>query len=245
MMDQILAEFRKLWSIRSTYYILGFCLLISLIFDFYAQGYHSTGDVGDPHLLENSVTGTLNAMSFLLGLISALLVTHEYRFNTIMYTLTSSKSRLRVLLAKAIVAAGVAIVIGIIFALLAPMLTDYGLHLKGFAMVTQTFSIPDLAWRTIFFSFASALMGMIIALLIRNQVGTIITLIIFPGTAETLLGLVLKDNVSYLPFTSLNAVLGSAPLASLTHGRAALVVCAYLVVFGAISALLFRQRDAA
>lgn len=101
--------------------------------------------------------------------------------------------------------------------------------------------------KSIFFTWASAMYGLIIALLLRSQVGAIVTLLLFQGVVETLiLGLLLKENAKYLPFTALDqfmlpAVAGQATLSNL---QAALVSVGYIIVGGAVAIVLFQKRDA-
>jgi uncharacterized membrane protein len=82
---------------------------------------------------------------------------------------------------------------------------------------------------------------MIFAFIIRNQIGTIVALIFLPGTVEGLLGLLLKENNFYLPFSALNGVINQIPF---SHGKSALVALAYVAVGWIVAALLFKRRDA-
>src|ERR1700733_14101281 len=100
MIPALKAEFRKLWTVRSTYLILAFVLVIAIFFGFYVSGWKiDKGALHDPGTLALDVTSAISAVSVFASLIGVLLVTHEYRFNTIMYTLTASNSRSKVLLA--------------------------------------------------------------------------------------------------------------------------------------------------
>src|ERR1700690_121413 len=93
------AELRKLLTVRSTYFILIVVLLLEVLFAFYISGWRATAtDLHSSGALSSAVTDAVTAVSIFSALVALLLFTHEYRYNTIMYTLTASNSRSRVLL---------------------------------------------------------------------------------------------------------------------------------------------------
>jgi ABC-type transport system involved in multi-copper enzyme maturation permease subunit len=245
MIRQVLSELRKLFTIRSTYVFLAISLAIVVFFAFYIEAIRLTGDVTNPGKLASEVTSAVSALAVLISLVGVLLVTHEYRYNTIMYTLTSSNNRLKVLLAKVIVVSIFAVLATLFFGVLSPLLTYLGIQIKGLDMVAQNLPVWDLLWRSAFHGWAYAMLALVFAFIIRNQVGAIIVLLFLPGTVEALLGLLLKHNVAYLPFTALNAVLNNPiPTANLSRGESALVVLGYVVIGLVVSAVLFKKRDA-
>jgi len=96
-----------------------------------------------------------------------------------------------------------------------------------------------------FYFMGYALLGLIIATIFRSVVMAIATLLIFPTTIEPLLGLLLKEDSKYLPFTALDSSVGAAILQDvLTPGRAIAVTCVYLAIGLAVMWLLFVRRDA-
>jgi ABC-2 type transport system permease protein len=242
-MRHLRAEFRKLFTIRSTYILLFVCLAIAIFFAFYAEGLKVTKPVLDPHYLYSEVSSAVTSLSFLLSMVGVMLVTHEYRYNTIMYTLTSSNNRLKVLLAKIVAFSFLMIVATIFFGALAPALTTLGLHIKGVHIVAQSLPFWDTAWRSVFYGWAYGMLAFGLAVIIRNQVGAIISLFAIPSTVEPLLSLAIHDNVKFLPFTALNNVtmLASKQMAP---SKAAIVVAIYVVVVLAIAIVLFKRRDA-
>jgi ABC-2 type transport system permease protein len=249
MIRLIKSELQKLFTIRSTYVILAFCLAISIFFAFYVEGLKLTQPVTDPGKLLSETTSALNALAFIISLAGVLLVTHEYRYNTIMYTLTSSASRLKVLLAKVIAVSIFAVLVSLFFGTLAPLLTYAGVHLKGLAMVHQSIPIADTLWRVALFGWGYAMLGLILAFIIRNQIGAIIVLLVGPSSVEGLLSLLLKQNTAYLPFNALGTVLGGSDqrgpaVGHISPEKAALVVAIYILVGFAVSAYLFKRRDA-
>lgn len=252
MIATIKAEFRKLFSVRSTYYVLALVIALVIFFSFYVVGWHlndKSGLLNPFDLANNDITSAVNTISIFSALIALLLFTHEYRYNTIMYTLTSSNSRSKVLLAKILVVSGFSIVFTLFVATAAPLLTLLGIHLHHLELVHQTLFYRNLLWRCLFFGWGYAMAGLVIGSLIRNQVGAIVTLFIAPGVLESLIGLLIKNNVAYLPFSSLHVVIGQGMssgnwVTSITPLHAAFVFTGYLIVSWLAAWILFVRRDA-
>lgn len=107
-MPAIKSEFRKLISIRSTYGWLLLALVLVGIYSIYGEGFNDasnllkshTGDPGARLFLASTLPQIANFISGPGGIIALLLVAHEYRHNTITYTLTASNSRAKVLVSK-------------------------------------------------------------------------------------------------------------------------------------------------
>lgn len=248
MTDTLRSEFKKLFTVRSTYFIFGFCVVLLIIFAFIVNGLQiQKADTLNPMTLSNGVTGAVMTVSFFAAIISALLITHEYRYNTIMYTLTASNSRSRVLFSKIIVMTGFAIVFVTFFGVLSPLLTQLGAHLHHHHMVPQTLYYKHLIWTCLLYGWGYIMAGLLFGFLIRNQIGTVVTLLLFPTTVENLLSLLLKHNSVYMPFMALSQVIGQTdPRVSNTVSvfHAALIFLAYLIAGWIIAWILFLRRDA-
>ncbi len=247
MKPALKAEIRKIFSVRTTYYFLGVSLIAVIFIAFYIEGVHlGPKDLLNRSLLSQDVTGAINALSIFPALIALLLVTHEYRYNVIMYTLTASKNRTTVLLAKVLVISGLAVLFALVFGALSPLLSILGVHANHLKLIHQTFYYRNLLWRSVFFCWGYAMAGLVVGSLVRNQVGAIITLLIAPDTVEGILGLLLKKNVVYLPFSALHQVIGEGVNFNntITPERGALVFTGYLVVSLAAALYLFLHRDA-
>src|SRR3981081_3720844 len=116
MIASLRSEFRKLLSVRSTYVLTALVLALVTFIAFYVQGWRfSSMELQNPLLLENGIRSALNIAVF-GAIVAILLMTHEYRYNTIMYTLTSSNSRSGVLLSKIIVISCYAIFLALLIA---------------------------------------------------------------------------------------------------------------------------------
>ncbi len=249
MKTALRAEFRKLLTVRSTYFITLLVTIFVIFIAFYVIGWRSSpSDLHNSLNLANDVTGALNVTVF-GAVIAILLMTHEYRYNTIMYTLTSSNSRSKVLLAKFITISLYALFLSALIAVISPIFGYFGIHAHGLKLVHQNIPYASLAWRSLFYGWGYAMAGLLLATLSRNQVASIAALFVIPGVIEQLLGLLLKHNTVYLPFSSLNQVLGHGHgrtdiSSNLSPGKAAGVFCIYLAVGWIVSWILFTKRDA-
>src|SRR6185437_5947661 len=128
MINALKAEFRKLLSVRSTYILISVAILFVIFFTFYIEGYHLSGkDLLNKHLYNDDIVGALTSLPLIFGaIIAILLMTHEYRYNTITYSLTLSNSRSKVLAAKLIVTSVFALLFTIAIAVLAPVMSYLG-----------------------------------------------------------------------------------------------------------------------
>lgn len=248
MLNELKAEFKKTFTIRSTYIILGLLLALVLFFGFYVGGWHSSKiDLLNPLRLYMMTRQAISFLSVFTAIIAVLLLTHEFRYNTAAYTLTLSNSRNKVLLAKVAVISVVALLITAVIGTLTPLLADWGVHANHLLLVHQHFYYLDLLWKGMAYGWGYALAGFVIAALIRNQIGAIVALLLIPSTVEGLLGIWLKNNTDYLPFTALHTMLGAGANAtngSLQPVRALYVFLGYLVVAGTIAWVMFLRHDA-
>jgi ABC-2 type transport system permease protein len=252
MLASLRSEFRKLLTVRSTYFITGLVVILVIFIAFFLEGWRlNTAALHDPTQLAGDVTGALTVTIF-GAIVAILLVTHEYRYNTIMYTLTSSNRRSKVLISKFIVVSLYALFLTVLIGVLSPVMAYLGVHVHGHTLVPQTLHYGSLAWRSLFFGWGYAMAGFLLAVLTRNQVASIVSLFLIPSLAEQLLGeLLLKHNSVYMPFTALNQVLNgpssvSSGLMSSTFSsaRAAGIYCVYVVMGGIVAWVLFYKRDA-
>lgn len=247
MFTALKAELRKLFTVRTTYGITGAALAIVILYAFYIEGIRAGDTVHSALKLASEVPGAAQAVAALGAVVALLLMTHEYRYNTIMYTLTSTRRRLTVLFAKIVAASAFALLFAAIISVLAPSMAYVGLTIKGLHLAAQQFPVWDLAWQAAFFTWAYTMFGLLFAALFRSQVASIIVLLFAPGVVESLVGLLLKGNAKYLPFSALSQVLQAGmhvDAGRLSAAHAALLVVCYLVFGWLIAAVLFVRRDA-
>lgn len=243
MGNTIKAEFRKLLTVRATYLIVILSVAFVAVVAFWPQGLLLKPDqLHDPMQLNNDITGPLVLFSLIGGIVAALLLANEYRYNTIMYSLTSSNRRLKLLGAKAIVVSIFGLSFITLLAVVSPLASLLGVHVAGHQLAPQVIMYHSIVWRVLYLGWGVAMMGLLLAVFIRNQVGTIMAMFAIPLIAESLLVPLLHNKADYLPFRSIFNVI--EPDNYLSAGKSALVFLAYLVVGWIIGIILFVKRDA-
>ena len=242
MVAELRSEFRKLLTTRSTYLITVLVALFVALISFWPQGLLLNKDqLADPTQLANDIIGPLTVVGVMAGIVAILLMSNEYRHNTIMYTLTSTNKRLKVLAAKFIVISLYGIFFAALMGLVAPLFSIIGVHNAGHALGPQTIDYSSLVWRTLFAGWGFALMGLLLAVIIRNQIGAIVSMLVIPLVAENALFPLLKKNTDFLPFHTLSGVLLPGHI---SIGASAWLFVLYAAVLSLVAALLFLKRDA-
>ncbi len=246
MLPSLKSEFRKLLTVRSTYFIVLTSLLITVLVAGFIQGFRGEpASLRSPTLLAGESSGAIVFVGFILAFAGLLLAGHEYRYNTITYTLTSANRRYKVLLSKFLVITVFAALTSLLIMFFSPLCTIIGVHLAGKHIGPQSFDIWPLLWRCVFVGWGYAMYAFILLMILRNQVGAIVTFLLLPLIGENILTLLLKHNSTYLPFSALQSVIGQVnPSNPTTSGHQALVVAVYVAVGLLVSAVLFIRRDA-
>jgi ABC-2 type transport system permease protein len=248
MLASLKSEFKKLLTVRSTYILTGIVLLLVLFLSVYVFGYKEAAlKASSQFFIVDSIYTMLGTFVTFMTIIVMLLVVHEYRYNTISYTLTATNSRLKVLASKTLIALAYATVVGLVVVALAYFGTKLGVAIQGGTVAAQNIDLWNVIWRFAFYIWAYVLVGIIIAVLVRNALIAIVTFFMVP-VVEQILMLLLKDNADFLPFRALDAIatpsfLGAAG-SGLTPLTALGVSLVYISVLGVITTVLFVRRDA-
>lgn len=242
MIAALKAEVRKLLTVRATYVIVVLAVVLVGIFGT-ILGYHFKGpDLQAANQLSDAVTGAITTVALIGSLAGLLLLSNEYRHNTILYSLTTVRRRSTLLAAKILVVTVYSFIFTAVICLLAPLFTSFGVHLAGHSLGPQQIELSSIIWRVLFYSWGYGMAALLFAAFIRSQIGAIVALFVVPGTVEGLLSLLLKSNSVYMPFNALNAVAQRS--SSISFGYAALVFLGYLVVGWIAAWMLFLRRDA-
>jgi ABC-2 type transport system permease protein len=246
MLATLKSEFRKLLTIRSTYVNVIICLLIVALFAGFGSGFRGTpADMQHADYLASQSTSAVVFVGMILAFVGLLLAGHEYRYNTIMYTLTASNRRTKVLVAKLVAITAFALLASLLMAVFSPICTVVGAHLAGKHIGAQTFDVWSLLWRCLFCGWGYAMYAFILLLIIRNQIGAIVTYLLLPLLGENILMQLFKHSGQYLPFTALQSVVQPDALGNhTTSAHAAVVVLLYVLVGLVVSTILFVKRDA-
>ena len=247
MLSALKSELAKLLTVRSTYALFVFCVVLMGIFNFYALGVKASPQAlaQDPSYLMRNTFQAIQNLAMLGSLVGILLVTHEYRYNTVVYSLTAVNSRTKVLLAKIIAVSMYAVVFTIGMGILAMLMLKVGLAIGGHDLIPQTINYHELIWRSLAYMWGVMMLGLLFAALVRSQVAAIATFFIWPALVEGLATLLIHNNAYYLPFNLLGTVISGQ---SLLHGvgtvKAFLIVLATLVGGWIVAWVLYLRRDA-
>jgi ABC-2 type transport system permease protein len=265
MIVALRSEFKKILTVRSTYGLSLFFLLLAGFLAFYVQGFKNvpteTVSALDHAQASLFVAGTITQVASIISVAGAivglLLLAHEYRYNTIVYTLSASNSRSKVLASKITAVLAYVFVYSLLATIITLALVYAGVAASGHHLPHQDINYLTYLGKSILFSEFYAMAGLLFITIIRNQIGAIVALLIFPGTVESLLSLLFKNNSVYLPFTALQQVIQPPVIngvkathvrdittGTLTAPRGALVFLAYLAVGWIIAWYLFLRRDA-
>jgi ABC-2 type transport system permease protein len=243
MIASLKAEYRKLITVRSTYVLSAVVLLIAAFLAGYPKGYRlDAASQANPGAMQDAMVTAIMITAVFSALIGMLIVTHEYRYSTILYSLTATKSRTVFLLSKVIVLSLFSVVLGAALMATAALSMWVGVQLADGNLVTQSVAYKDVIARSLFYMWGYIMIALLLGALIRNQIGAILTFFVVPSTVESALSLMLKDNAIYLPFSALGAVIDNSD--KLSHGAAALVFIAYLAIGWLVTWVLFLRRDA-
>lgn len=243
MIHIIHSEFRKLLTVRSTYIVSILALIFCGFVAFYGSGFKS-GPTIPSNAMELIALQSVTILGLFAAIVAILLVCHEYRYNTIAYTLTISNNRLKVLVAKVLVITTFAAVLGLIGIGLCLVLFALGVQISGHVMSSQSFAIWAVIWKVLAYMIGGSLFGLVLGFLFRSLVFSIAAFFIVP-IVEQLLQSVLKVNGNYLPIMAQNQIvqMTSAPDVN-SPLEAAGVFALYLVGLWLIAAVLFVRRDA-
>jgi ABC-type transport system involved in multi-copper enzyme maturation permease subunit len=252
MMQALRAEFSKLFTVRSTYIISALVMLLISFLSFWAMGYAYKDQLDNLAWQKGILQNVAPITSIFAVIVAILLMAHEYRYNTVIYTLTFTNSRSRVLVAKMITIFIYVFGILLINIGLFMLLSRFGLSLGGNPLPPQQLSL-DIFVKALFYAEGFALAGLLFATLIRNLIFAIVFMFIAPNTIEGLITLVLKQKAIYLPFSSLSQVIavpgqvvdsGPFQIGRLSPAKGAAVFILYLIIGWIITWYLFLKRDA-
>jgi ABC-type transport system involved in multi-copper enzyme maturation permease subunit len=245
MIAAIRAEFRKLLTIRSTYFIVLISLVLVGFFAGFIEGFRN--DPASLHasgLLASESTSAITFVGLILAFAGLLLMGHEYRYNTIMYTLTAPNRRIKVIVAKFFVVSVFAIITSLLVAFFSPLCTIVGAHLHGHIIGPQVFNYWNIIWRCLFCGWGYAMYALILITIIRSQVGAIVTFLLIPLIGEGILRALLKENSKYLPFMSLQGVAEPSIVKGVSIAHDATTVLVYVALGLVVGTVLFVRRDA-
>jgi ABC-2 type transport system permease protein len=242
MIDQLLAELRKMRSTRTNLGLLagmvGLTLLSVLVNGFVLSAAELRGHDNQHTLLSAGTSGALFA-----ALIGVMAITSEFRHGTIRSTFVVTPRRSHVLAAKVLSSllmgigfglAAIGLSFGVGYAILAGRGIDFALDARHVLL---------LVFGTLFMTALWAALGVGLGALIKNQVFAVIGLIVWAFFIDNLLRELVPDVGRFTPVgasDSLTAGFADYLLAPLAGG---LLLIAYVVAFVAAGGLVVARRD--
>lgn len=261
-------EWRRLWTIRSTYWLIATVLVLQLIFCLIAaasappiEAFFDAEEVVSAIVSLGASYGVSPLFSaYIIGLIGVFTFGHEYRHGMIRATLTAVPNRSAVFAAKAVIAAALAATLALACALI-------GLAASALFIDTQGALSSRTVWGVILglilYTTLFGMCGMATAALLRNQTGAVALMLLFPSVIEAVVRLLLilvsqggndaNELAKFLPFDAgsqmfarpaadvIADVIGYDPFGPLSGG---LVLTLFTGVLVSAAVALFLRRDA-
>lgn len=245
------AEARKLWTVRTVWVLTGFGVLLvglgigTVLFAGMMGGFSGT----DAQLA--AVVDQAGSNSAIVLVVALLAMTTEFRHGTIGRTLQVTPSRLRVILAKAVVAVAYALMFLVLCVLAAMLLVGIATMLDGLSLQVGGETVRAV-WTGAAGLALTALLGVALGALLRSQVLALTGTLVWLFVIEQLINVLEPTVGRWLPFQALNAAfLSDEVMAQMPEGAMVplepmvglLVFLGYVVVVAAAALTLLTRRD--
>ncbi len=255
MIRAIRAEILKLRTVRLALELLGAAMVVTLLvalLEFARSG------GGHGRLILPSISGsagqtvliTSTEFALLLALVLGVTITTgEFHHGTATATALAIPDRVRVLLAKAIVAAGGGLIFGLAAALVATVATLVFVASKGFTLVVPMSTVLRYGAGAMLASALLAAAGTAVGALIRSQLAAIVVVLLWALVAEPSLGALFPTGAPYFPYKAATTLAGKATfsqgVSALPFVGAALLVLAVALGLGVVASRTTVPRDIA
>lgn len=202
-------------------------------------------------------------MATFVSIVVVLLMAHEFRYNTINYTLTISNSRSKVLLSKLLVSVAFTVIVTLLAMGVSLAVTQAAVNIKDLTLPAQDYNWLYIVARHVAYSVCNALFALVIATLLRSLVASIAAIFVLPtidGIGGFLLAARNIEPTKVLPFSALdrfgNVVtdvstsggvadfMAQTSSGSASAAMSGAVVAAYLAGLWLVTWYLFVKRDA-
>ena len=248
MIDAMRSEWLKLRSVTSTIVLLCFVAGVSIGFGLLATATIQLDDASLDIDVADRITFALAGVSTsvtLLAVVGVLLMTQEFRFNTIRVTFAAVPSRPRVILAKALVIAVTALVVSVVMVAVTTALGAAVLSARDAPIDFGLAGTTRVLFGAVLLSVLYALVGLAVGAIVRSQPLALVLVIVWPLLVEGIFGGIFPSVGKYLPFAAANAMLAvdeDPDFFSPWFGAAYLA--AFTVVLLLVGIVLVNRRDA-
>ena len=247
MIDLIRAEWIKVRSVRSYLWLVICALVLS-----YGLAALVTATVPlDGEVRANVIDRIDLALVgsqlswMLLGVIGVLIVGQEYRFNTIRVTFAASPVRYKVIAAKAVIVTAVGVVLGAISVAGSALIGGAILSSRGVPIDWTLSHANRIIPGSILVGVLYALFGLAITCIVRQPIGGILLITVYPLIIESIIGGLLSKVSKWLPFRAVSQIASNArdghhfgPSAGIAY------FVLFLVALTVGGLVLVRRRDA-
>lgn len=245
MTHVINSELFKLRTTRTFIALVGVSLAIALLASIGIAAFVNFNSEDQPNEILPIVIGPIvRAIALVIGILA---VTNEFRHGTITPTLLVVPNRTKLMLAKLVAVLGLALALGLVVGLIMVGSSAIFGSLRDFETGGMVLSV--VVGSTLATALNAAL-GLGVGVLLRNQVGAIVGILIYGFILEDLIGLIpgIRD---VLPKYGLGGVSNSlAGVGDAISGEdtlsqpvAGLLLALYVLIIWAIGLLVMRRRD--
>ena len=244
MFNALKSEFTKTLTLRTTYIVAGVIVLLAIIIGIIVavfSGISTSPGRTDTGVLNSAVQSTVSTTIAIFAIVASLSILNEYRHGTLAYTITASRSRYTVFIAKVIVTLACGLAVSFVASIIAILAALIGLAASSGPVSSQVLDIGGLLVHEGLHVSFYILAGLFLGFILRNIIIVIVIIFVLP-IVENLSSLLLKEGAQYLPFSSFGAVSRIGDGAA----EAGVVVMAfvYVLALGAAAVILFVKRDA-
>jgi ABC-2 type transport system permease protein len=242
MIAQIRAEMLKIRSTRTTIGLLlgmvALILLLTLLTGLLSHPAELTVNENQRELLSlASIAGVFSALA------GVLLVTSEYRYDTIRPTILFNPARAQVLTAKIVAGALAGIVFGVVGEAIGGAIGYAILEGRGIAIVLSTGDVLLLVFGGLAGVALWGAIGTALGTIIHSQVGAVITLLAFGFIVDSLLFGLVPSVGRYTPTRASDALMGLQVEHLLSPGVGAITLIAWAIVLAVVGIALSGRRD--
>ena len=239
MIALVHSELIKLRTLRSTAYAAAGLLLITLLTAGLAMGDAGSKNFSTPAQLRETIAAIGYAAVLFLAVLGAIAASGEYRHRTISQRFLASPARGRVLLAKLVAYAVVAVATALVVTAIGAALGEAVVSSKGYSLELGEAGLRLTAGIVVATTLA-AMLGVVVGSITRNPT-TAMVAIFGSWMIEKIAGGWFGDVAQYFPFALIENTLGL--ISPMAWGYAALALAGLTAALAVLAQRVFVPRD--
>jgi ABC-2 type transport system permease protein len=239
MIALVHSELIKLRTLRSTAYAAAGLLVITLLTAGLAMGDAGSKNFSTPAQLRETIAAIGYAAVLFLAVLGAIAASGEYRHRTISQRFLASPARGRVLLAKLVAYAVVAVATALVVTAIGAALGEAVVSSKGYSLELGEAGLRLTAGIVIATTLA-AMLGVVVGSITRNPTTAMVAIFGFWMT-EKIAGGWFGDVAQYFPYALIENTLGL--ISPMAWGYAALALAGLTAALAVLAQRVFVPRD--